>query len=1017
VKLWSAILVICLLALTVQGVFAVKESGTDTNSAFISEAPLNPEYIAYKNGFQPLEWLNTVWSKDQLGYIPEPTDTSHLKGKKVSKKALEAEVQGISDVPAGDTGEIVSATPATYDLRTSGRVSPVKNQGGCGSCWAFATYGSMESEALPGQLYDFSENNLKNTHGFDVGPCAGGNSQMATAYLARWSGAVAETDDPYVDTSTSSPSGLPVQEHATEILEIPGRSGPLDNGNIKAALQTTGALYTTMYWSSSYYNDLSDAYYYSGTSSTNHAVTIVGWDDTYSRTNFLTAPPGDGAFIVKNSWGTLFGNGGYFYLSYYDSNVGKSLTAFTGESAANYNTVYQYDPLGWLSNMGYRSDTAWAANVFTATSGESLRAVGISTNQVDTAYQVFIYTNPDNGPLSSAGPVSTTQGTIGIPGYHTITLPAPVSLNSGQKFSVVVRLQTPNYNYPIAIEKPYSDYSSKATASPGQSYTSSTGTSWTDLTTSIPNANVCLKAYTVKTGSSAPVAAFSGTPLSGTVPLTVQFTDTSTNSPTSWLWTFGDGGTATSKNPSHLYTTVGTYTITLTATNSVGSNTLTKTAYITVISGSSAPVAAFSGTPVSGTVPLTVQFTDISTNTPTSWAWTFGDGGTSTSKNPSHLYATVGTYTVTLTATNSVGSNTLTKTAYITVTSATSPPIAGFWGTPVSGTVPLTVQFTDTSTNSPTSWLWTFGDGGTATSKNPSHQYTAAGKYNVSLTATNSAGSNKLTNIEYVIVTSGSSAPVAAFSGTPVSGTVPIIVQFTDTSTNTPTSWAWTFGDGGTSTSQNPSHIYTATGTYSVTLTAKNTVGSNTLTKSGYITVNTAPVVPVAAFSGTPVSGTVPLIVQFTDTSTNIPTSWAWTFGDGGTSTSQNPSHTYTAVGTYSISLTAKNTAGGNTLTKSGYITVNTAPTPTPTPVPLKASFIATPVSGKPPLNVAFTDTSTGTPISWVWNFGDGTTSSIQQPTHSYATAGFYTVTLTVSNANGTSSQIVKKNCIKVQAK
>ena len=253
IRISSTILVICLLASTVQGVFAVQESGTDTDSGLISEAPLNPEYIEYKNTFQSPEWVKQINSKDQLGYIPEPADTSHLKGKKVSKKALEAEVQGISDIPAGDTGEILSA-PATYDLRTAGRVSPVKNQGSCGSCWAFASYGSMESEALPGQLFDFSENNLKNTHGFDYAACSGGNAQMATAYLTRWSGAVAEADDPYVESSTTSPTGLPVQEHAQEILMIPGRSGPLDNDNIKAALQTTGALYTTMYWSDTYYN-------------------------------------------------------------------------------------------------------------------------------------------------------------------------------------------------------------------------------------------------------------------------------------------------------------------------------------------------------------------------------------------------------------------------------------------------------------------------------------------------------------------------------------------------------------------------------------------------------------------------------------------------------------------------------------------------------------------------------------------------------------------------------------------
>jgi serine protease len=171
-------------------------------------------------------------------------------------------------------------------------------------------------------------------------------------------------------------------------------------------------------------------------------------------------------------------------------------------------------------------------------------------------------------------------------------------------------------------------------------------------------------------GGAAPVANFSGTPTSGTAPLTVAFTDLSTNGPTSWAWTFGDGGTSTAQNPSHTYTSAGTYTVTLTATNSYGSDGETKTGYISVSNPpTNPPVANFSGTPTSGTAPLTVAFTDLSTNTPTSWSWTFGDGGTSTAQNPSHTYTSAGTYTVTLTATNSYGSDGETKTDYITVTS------------------------------------------------------------------------------------------------------------------------------------------------------------------------------------------------------------------------------------------------------------------------------------------------------------------------------------------------------------
>lgn len=165
-----------------------------------------------------------------------------------------------------------------------------------------------------------------------------------------------------------------------------------------------------------------------------------------------------------------------------------------------------------------------------------------------------------------------------------------------------------------------------------------------------------------------------------------------------------------------------------------------------------------------------------------------------------------------------------------------------------------------------------------------------------------------------------SAPPVADFSGTPTSGDRTLTVNFTDASTNTPTSWAWTFGDGGTSTSQNPSHNYTAAGTYTVALTATNAAGSDTKTRTNYITVN--PIVPVADFTADTTSGEQTLTVNFTDTTTNSPTSWAWSFGDGDTASTQNPSHNYPLQGVYTVSLTASNVDGSDTNTKVGYITV-----------------------------------------------------------------------------------------------
>ncbi|MFB3881009.1 MAG: PKD domain-containing protein [Armatimonadota bacterium] len=252
------------------------------------------------------------------------------------------------------------------------------------------------------------------------------------------------------------------------------------------------------------------------------------------------------------------------------------------------------------------------------------------------------------------------------------------------------------------------------------------------------------------------------------------------------------------------------------------------------------------------------------------------------------------------------------------VTVLPAAPAADFAASPRSGPAPLGVQFTDLSTGNPTSWSWDFGDGGTSTARNPSHTYAGPGAYTVSLTATNSGGSDLETKSNYIAV---SAPPVSDFIGTPTSGQAPLTVTFTDTSTNGPTSWSWDFGDGSTSTVQSPSHTYASAGIYTVNLTATNTAGSDTETKSGYVLVNPPP--PVADFTGTPTSGVAPLTVTFTDTSTNSPTSWSWTFGDGGTSTVQNPSHVYTSPGTYTVGLTVVNAGGVDTETKVGYIAVS----------------------------------------------------------------------------------------------
>jgi YVTN family beta-propeller protein len=505
-----------------------------------------------------------------------------------------------------------------------------------------------------------------------------------------------------------------------------------------------------------------------------------------------------------------------------------------------------------------------------------------------------------------------------------------------------------------------------------------------------------------------PVTSFSVSQTSEKTPLIVRFTDQSTGSPAAWKWTFGDGNDSTEKNPVHTYNKTGNYTVALTTTNEGGSDKVQKVSYINVIAESDTvtsnpgyivPVTAFLATPATGSMPLTVSFTDQSTGSPAAWKWTFGDGSNSTEKNPVHTYNKSGRYTVTLTASNANGSNALTKSSYIAVSNILAAPVSKFSASPASGKAPLTVSFTDQSTGSPVAWKWTFGDGSNSTTeKNPVHTYNKSGRYTVTLTASNANGSNTLTKSSYIAVSSVLATPVTNFSASPTSGKAPLTVRFTDQSTGSPTEWKWTFGDGSNSTTdKNPVHTFNKTGLYPVTLTASNANGSNALTKTGYIAVSGVLAAPVTNFSASPASGSMPLTVNFTDQSAGSPVAWKWTFGDGSNSTTEkNPVHTYNKSGLYSVTLTTSNANGSNTLAKTGYIAVSNS---------LVAAFSASPTSGSAPLNVSFTDQSTGSPAAWTWAFGDGNTSTEKNPVHVYNKTGQYTVSLTVNNSGSISTE------------
>ena len=286
------------------------------------------------------------------------------------------------------------------------------------------------------------------------------------------------------------------------------------------------------------------------------------------------------------------------------------------------------------------------------------------------------------------------------------------------------------------------------------------------------------------------------------------------------------------------------------------------------------PVAAFTATPTSGSAPLTVQFTDQSTGSPIYWEWNFGDGwmasGGIEARNPSNEYTVPGTYTVTLRVANFDGSDTEIKTGYVTVTSGGTPPVAAFTATPTSGYDPLSVTFTDQSTNSPTSWSWDFGDGRTAIVQNPSHSYTAVGTYTVMLRATDAAANADIeTKVGYITV----SGPLQAdFSADITAVVVGQSIQFTDLSTGgaTPLTYQWDFNNDRVvdSTSQNPSYYYSSAGTYTVVLTVTDSAANHdTETKTDYVTVTHVDVTPpvITGLTATNITKTSATIIWATD--------------------------------------------------------------------------------------------------------------------------------------------------------
>lgn len=481
-----------------------------------SFAPLNPEFreLLRLQSASVHETAYFSFENRLLGERPSPLDLSHVRAP---------ERLGISTRSA--------ALPPQFDLRDHGALQPIRDQAPYGTCWAFGAFASLESTLRKSGAGDFdlSEWHLAyfayvdESEAFPAFTAAsadpefgldpifdqGGNNWKAAAILARWTGAVSESDRPYQNVSPWPESSKPLSSDppAMRLKHVHHLGAAFDSATIKHTVMTQGSVRIRVVWKNDAYNPETFAFFNPEKDGGGHAVNIIGWDDGYPAGNFSADPGRDGAWIMQNSWGTEWGENGYFYLSYADPTIGTP-SLYLGGTTSEFERIYQYDPLGWVNNFGFDSETAWFANIFTATGpvlsgstngnkAEFLRAVSFYAAQTNTSYQIEVRRVVNKGNPVSGTLVNSTAGTFPAAGYHTVEISAPVPLAPGERFSVAVRLTTPGYLFPIPTETSEQGYSDKATALAGQSFVSKDGITWSDMTAQTPNANVCLKAFTL----------------------------------------------------------------------------------------------------------------------------------------------------------------------------------------------------------------------------------------------------------------------------------------------------------------------------------------------------------------------------------------------------------------------------------------------------------------------------------------------------------------------------------------
>jgi len=481
--------------------------------------------------------------------------------------------------------------------------------------------------------------------------------------------------------------------------------------------------------------------------------------------------------------------------------------------------------------------------------------------------------------------------------------------------------------------------------------------------------------------------------------LTIHFTSTSTSEHDiiSYVWHFGDGQNGDSQNPNHTYAAPGTYNACLIITDNVGCvSDICHMVTVTAVSGDCH--ASFIWEQIPNTLTMHFNSTSTSAHDIISYQWTFGDGGSATTMDPNHTYNQAGTYNVCLIITDNVGcvSDVCHEVTVAPITSGNCQ--AGFNWEQLTNT--LTIHFINTSTSEHdiTSYMWNFGDGHNGDGQNPNHTYAQAGVYNVCLTITDNTGCTSTICHEVTVnpITPGDCE--AGFNWEQLTNTLTIHFTNTSTSEHDITSYWWTFGDGHNGDGQNPNHTYAQPGTYTVCLTITDNTGC-TSTICHEVTV--LPLTPgdcQASFTWEQPANSLNVHFFSTSTSDHEIISRFWDFGDGHTGDGNDPHHIYDQPGTYTVCLTITDNTGCTSTICHEVVVLPV------TPGDCHADFNWEQLPGTLTIHFHSTSTSEHDITSYHWNFGDGHEGDAQNPYHTYAQAGTYTVCLTITDNTGCTS-------------